>query len=481
MISRIAQSLAGIFSPGRRALPPINPAGEGNYHPGPYTVSGGWLPSSWGQFLNFWQMDLDPLPVPGCSTVEACVWAYIRAIAQLPGYHNTQEKDGAVEAVNTSALSRILRAPNTYQTPSDFLVHLIRSLLLTGNSYWPCERNERNEVTALHWTDPRNCHVRTVGIEGQAFAEVFYEISENPLLDDFQRRIGRSLIIPARDVLHIKLACPRHPLIGETWLQALWHELANRNAMNSSASAFFNNAARPSGVLLTDAELTKAQLEELRNRWNEQSRGAGAGGTPILTHGLKWQATSISQEDSQVVEQLKLNDRAIAAVFGVPAVLLGITDTATQKSAEAVMTEWLASGLGWLIDHIERAFDQFFGLDRIAEGREWTEYDTRALLRSLYTERIDGLVRGVQGGIYSPNEARALEGYGAVEAGDEPRVQQQVVPLSFAVDPPAPPVPPAPPAPPEDEEPPEDEDDEEPAEDEGKGVSEDEWYDRLAA
>jgi hypothetical protein len=78
-------------------------------------------------------------------------------------------------------------------------------------------------------------------------------------------------------------------------------------------------------------------------------------------------------------------------------------------------------------------------------GKEWTEFDTRALLRSAFKDRIDGLVRGVQGGIYSPNEARALEGYAAVEAGDEPRVQQQVVPLSFATAPPAPPPTPTPP------------------------------------
>ena len=72
-------------------------------------------------------------------------------------------------------------------------------------------------------------------------------------------------------------------------------------------------------------------------------------------------------------------------------------------------------------------------------GREWTEFDTYVLRRSLFKDRIDGLTAGVLGGIYSPNEARALEGYPAVEGGEEPRVQQQVVPLSFATEPPTPP------------------------------------------
>jgi hypothetical protein len=53
-------------------------------------------------------------------------------------------------------------------------------------------------------------------------------------------------------------------------------------------------------------------------------------------------------------------------------------------------------------------------------------------LRSSMKDRIAALAQGVQGGIYAPNEARAVEELPAVEFGEEPRVQQQVVPLSAA-------------------------------------------------
>jgi HK97 family phage portal protein len=258
-------------------------------------------------------------------------------------------------------------------------------------------------------------------------------------------------------VFHVKLATPRHPLIGETWLAALAAELAQRGAITRAQTTYAANT-RPSGLLTTDLVLTAAQVDELRARWQTQSAQMAEGGVPILTAGLKFQPVTMSAEDSQTIEQLKLTNAAVAAVFGVPAILLGIGDTATQKSAEAVMAEWLAAGLGWLINHVEVAFDAFIGLNAVPAGREWTEFDTRALLRSLYKERIEGLVRGVQGGIYSPNEARALEGYGAVKAGAEPRVQQQVVPLSFALEPPKPPTPPA--LPPGEENPDAEDDDE---------------------
>jgi HK97 family phage portal protein len=450
-------SLARWVTPRQKA----NPAGEGNWHPGPYTVSGGWLPA--GAPLNFWQCDIDPIPVAGCSTVEACVWAYIRAIAQLDGYHKRELENGGTETVTTSALSRLLRSPNGYQTPSDFLVHLIRSLLYCGNSYWIAQRNDRQEVEALHWTDPRASWVRQVRVPGQVFSEIFYEFGDNPLVNPTSLA-GNRLIVPARDVLHIKLDTRRNPLIGETWLSALYPELATRSSIQGAAATFSTNMSRPSGVLTSDLQLKAPDVEILRQRWNEHSKGLNAGGVPILTHGLKFQPISISNEDAQIVEQLKLNDRTIASVFGVPAILLGIVDTATQKSAEALMREWLASGLGFIIKHIELAFDKFIGIATVPAGREWTEFDRRVLLSSMFVERIDGLARAVQGGIFSPNEARALEGYKAVEAGDEPRVQQQVVPLSFATTPPVPPpavsAPPQPPVEDQKDEPAADDDEE---------------------
>ena len=134
-------------------------------------------------------------------------------------------------------------------------------------------------------------------------------------------------------------------------------------------------------------------------------------------------------QDSQIIEALKLNDKTIAGVFGVPGILVGLQDSAgTFSSTEALMSYWLSNGLGFLLDHIEVAFDQFFGLP----AAEYVEYDTDALLRTAMKDRLEALGRGVQTGIFAPNEARAREGYGAVKAGDEPRTQQQMVPLSFA-------------------------------------------------
>jgi hypothetical protein len=132
--------------------------------------------------------------------------------------------------------------------------------------------------------------------------------------------------------------------------------------------------------------------------------------------------------------------------FRVPPQIVGLPAVGARGNTETMMRQWVATGLGFCLNHVEEAFDQAFGLE--GQPDEYVEFSTTSLLRSDFKDRIEGLARGVQGGIYSPNEARNAEDLDSVKFGDEPRVQQQVVPLSAAgkipASPAAPPQPPAP-------------------------------------
>ena len=116
-------------------------------------------------------------------------------------------------------------------------------------------------------------------------------------------------------------------------------------------------------------------------------------------------------------------------MFRIPLQILGL-GTSTYSSTELLMQSWIASGLGFCLNHIEEAFGLLFDLR--GQPDDYVEFDTSALLRSAHKDRIEALARGVQGGIYSPNEARQQEGLDKVKDGDEPRVQMQIVPLSAA-------------------------------------------------
>jgi HK97 family phage portal protein len=421
-------------------------AAEGAYRPGPYylPVTGGWLSHEAGQYMNWWQLGYDPTSVSSQSAmVEACISAYAQTVAMLPGDHWRLKTNGGRERVTTSALSRILRHPNEYQSISDFMLNATRSLYMDGNAYALALRNDRFEIDELHLMDPRQS-MPQVAVTG----DVFYRLAGNDVID---RQVTKPLIVPARDVLHIRLHCIDRkrpfPLIGETPLTAALMDMAAGNAIQQQQIQFYLNQARPSAVLSTDQVLRQEQVEQLRQMWNEQSKGleagCGPGGTPILTAGLKVQPWATPGKDAQVAEVMKMSDEKIALAFRVPLQILGIGGT-PYSSTELLLQSWLASGLGFALAHIEEAFGLLFKLKGVPD--EYVEFDTAALLRSATKERIESLVRGVQGGVYSPDEAREMEGLPAVPGGfgTEPRVQAQVVPLSAAAGIPSAPAAPGP-------------------------------------
>lgn len=422
---------------------PVIVKGEGEYRPGPWylPISGGWLSHEVGSTLNWWQLGEDAQGTGRSAMIEACIGAYSQTVAMCPGAHWRLNDNGGRERVKTSALSRVLKSPNAYQSISDFILNGVRDLYEEGNWYALALRNSRYEIIELHSMCPRQCSAH-VAYDGS----VFYSLGGNEIVDRMAGGdgYGSYFMVPARDVLHVRLNASRsNPLKGESPVVAAARDIAAGNAMLSQQLAFYLNQARPSTVLSTEMQLDKDQVELLRQRWDEQTRGYRAGGTPILTAGLKPTAMpSISANDSQLAEVMKMTEQRIAIAFRVPLQILGLGGT-SFNTTEALMQSWLSTSLGFCLNHIEEAFGKLFGL--AGQPDEYLEFDTSALLRSNFKDRIEGLVRAVQGGVFAPDEARRLEGYPRVKDGfgEEPRVQQQLVPLSAAGAIPAAPAPPA--------------------------------------
>jgi HK97 family phage portal protein len=408
------------------------------------TADSGWIPlnAPW----NYWQTAIPGhMPEDACAAVESAISAYAQTAAMLSLHHWRSRRDGGRDKLS-SALSRVMRDPNDYQTRSDFVMNQVRTLYYRGNAYALAVRGEDGAPDELHPL-PDRAHPRIDPVSREIFYDFSgFDVTPLPPGDWVDRTV------PARYVWHLKLNTPRHPLVGVTPLESAVLSAAANASMSAQQQAFFANMSRPSGTLNTDMVLTTKQVAELRERWQEQSTGLRLGGVPILTAGLKWSPMSLNASDTQLIEYFKLTVGDIARALRIPGVMIGINDgTQSYSNAEALMAFWLSTGLGFLLNHVELSLDKFFGLP---EG-QYCEFDTSDLLRSAFKDRIDALVRGVQGGVFAPNEARATESLPAVEAGDMPRVQQQLVALDW--EPPEPAPPSALPAPAADDEQPDEE------------------------
>lgn len=408
----------------QQLLAPKAKAAEGEYRPGPYLLDGGWLSAKAGRFMNWWQMGYSLGHGQGGAMVEACVSAYSQTVAMCPGDHWVSTGDGGRARVTTSALSRIIRRPNDYQSMSDLLLNVTRRLYDKGEAFAIGIRNDREEFKELHWMRDGWPLIAEDG-------SIFYQLSGNEIVE---KRFDLSYPIPARDVMHVRLHTPRHPLKGESPILAtVLERMLSGTALNQQIM-FYLNRSNPSFLLSTEQQLTKTQSDDLKARWQEQTTGDNAGSATILAWGLKATRPPEPTGDTMLADLLKMSDQNVALAFRMPLQILGIGGT-PFASTEALMSSWKAMGLGFCLNHIEEAFGLLFRLKGFPE--EYIEFDTNALLRSSFKEMLDALSNGTRR-VMRINEARRFIDLPAVDGGNEILVQQQDIPLSMAGKVPAP-------------------------------------------
>jgi len=377
----------------------------------------------------------------GVPAVYACVMAFARAVSQCYPAHKRTDAAGNVEIIRTSPASRLLRRPNGYQTWPQFIYNVNAQMGFDGEAVALILRDDRYAPVSFHLCR-RATFMPYIDPDNQA---IYYSIGDNPMA----LRAGENMLVPERDVIHFREYTPRHPLCGESPIKAAALATGVNVALSATQAAFFTNMARPSGVLSTDQTLTRSQMTELRAAFKEQSSGMASGELPILANGLKFQQMTVNSVDAQLIEAQRMSVEDIARVYATPLPVIGDLSKATLNNTESLVNLWLSLSLGSRLENIERSLDRAFEFGQ----DDFIELDTAALLRSDFLARVDGLTKGIQGGLYTVDEARAREGLSPAVGGAEPLLQVQMTPLSMlkelaekAAEPPPPPVAPKAPA-----------------------------------
>jgi phage portal protein BeeE len=138
---------------------------------------------------------------------------------------------------------------------------------------------------------------------------------------------GRRLTIPLLDedaapnVIHIRQFHPADDHYGAGCLAAADEAVATRNAASQWNRQLLENAARPSGALVYEADdgqtLTGDQFDRLKAELANAYAGAGNAGRPMLLEGgLKWQAMAMTPADMDFATLKAAAARDVALAFG---------------------------------------------------------------------------------------------------------------------------------------------------------------------
>lgn len=405
----------------------------------PVDNRGGWWPIIREPYAGAWQKndewvveDLLSSPI-----IYACITLISNDIGKLRGRLVQKDANGIwSEVEGNSPFWPVLRKPNRYQNHIQFKQWWITSKLRHGNTYALKERDERGIVRALYILDA--CRVTPLISDD---GSVYYQLSQDNLANVSQT----SVTVPASEIIHDRMNCLYHPLVGISPLYAAAIAAGIGIKIQRNTAQFFGNRSTPSGVLVAPGNISEENAKRVKQAWDSGFTGVNAGKVAVLGDGMKFEPMSQKATDSQLIETLRWSDERICSVFHVPAYKVGVGQAPSYNNVEALDRAYYSECLQSPIEEMEACLDEGLGLDGVNRG---VELDLQGLLRMDTKTQMEALRTGVEAGIIAPNEGRKQINLGPLVGGDTVYMQQQDFPLDQVrlnkIEPPAPPPPPAP-------------------------------------
>jgi HK97 family phage portal protein len=372
---------------------------------------GGWF-RVLESFTGAWQRNVtvDFNSVLTYHAVYACITLIASDIAKLRVKLVKKTDDGIWEEFTNPAYSPVLRKPNRYQNRIQFWEGWIISKLTRGNTYALKERDRRGVVVALYVLDPNRIKPM-VADDGS----VFYQLSA-----DNMAGLEKDIMVPADEIIHDRMNCLFHPLIGTSPIAACGIAATQGMAIQNNQTYFFNNKSMPGGVLTAPGTINDVTAGRLKTAWDTNYTGENAGKVAVLGDGLKFEKIAFNAVESEIIDQLKWTAEVVCSTFHVPGYKVGVGQVPANSNVQSLNLEYYAQALQRLIEDAELCMDE--GLAMAEEIG--TEFDIDNLLRMDSVSQIDFLEKAT--GIMKLDEQRARLNLKKLKTGgDTVYLQQQ--------------------------------------------------------
>lgn len=348
------------------------------------------------------------------SAVFACIRLISGDISKLRIKLVEQDRGIWRELSANSPFLPVLRKPNHYQTRNQFIESWVISKLVHGNTYILKERDARGVVVAMYVLDPRRCWP-LVTDEG----DVYYSLSRDPLSRSYD--VGA---VPASEIIHDRMCCFFHPLVGIPPIYACAASTTQGIRIQNNSAKFFENMSRPSGHLTAPGRIDDATVARLQKSFEEKFGGGNLGRLLVTGDGLSYQPMTIPADQAQLVEQLDWTAGDVARAFQVPPHKLGL-EQPTLNNIGALNMDYYSQTLQVQLEAIETLLDEGLGLTNVSGKTLGTEFDLEGLLRMDPLSRADRNERAIRAGYLKPDEARASEDLPPVTGGNQCFLQMQ--------------------------------------------------------
>lgn len=348
-------------------------------------------------------------PVYACVSRIAMDISTLRPMLMGPGEGETLKeiKDPR------SPYRPLMIRPNPYMNWIQFLNYWIVCKLMFGNMYAIKDRDARGIVVALYPVDPRLAKPMVA-----ADGEVYYSFSG----DNLARIPMGEAMLPASEVLHDRMNCLWHPLVGVGPIYAAAASGTLGIRIQNNSATFFGNMSRPSGHLSFPGAVDPEQLKTMKAEMDQGFSAGNIGRVMVTGSGAKFEAMAMGAEQSQLAEQLKLTTEDVARCFGIPLHKIQAGTIPAYTNIASYNQQYLDDCLKVHIEPFERLMT-----DEVVMKDEYSvELDLSGFMRMDPKSRAETREIDMRAGTLTINEGRAQENRPPVTGGDTTYLQQQM-------------------------------------------------------
>ncbi|MFK4809694.1 phage portal protein [Devosia sp. ZW T5_3] len=341
--------------------------------------------------------------------IYACISLISASISKMNVRLVRKDADSIWSEYESSAYSPVLRRPNATQNRIQFYQSWVQSVLASGQALILVKRDARRVVKEMFVLDP-NRVTTLVSPSGQ----VVYELQA-----DSTAGLEEPVRVPSSEIIAHRINTFYSPLVGLSPIYAAALPVLQGIEIQKNSAAFFQNNARPGGVLEAQGAISDSTAEQLRKYWSDNYTGNNAGRVAVLADGLTYKSFDVqTAESNQVVQQLEWSARVVASVFHVPYYMIS-GDMPASENVEALQTQFFTQCLQSIIEQIELCLTEGLGLGPNLA----VEFDLDGLLRLDQLAQMEWLDKA--SGKLTVNEMRKILNRKPLTGGNTVFIQQQ--------------------------------------------------------
>jgi HK97 family phage portal protein len=369
------------------------------------------VPGTWGSISPAY---IGPETAVRVSSIFGVVRWIAQAVAICPVQIMRERPDGRREKASLPCSYTLRKRPNRWQSAFDFYCLQAYWAALHGNGYARIVSGDRGWMSQLIPLHPSR--VKVDQLKDYSLAYQFWN--------------DRGVWEPIRQeaVLHWKWISD-NGLVGHAPAEMCATSITLARKLDTAATAFWDNSARPDMVLETDEKVPDEAVDALRAMLQEAYGGAeNRGRAAVLPKKTRLKPIdSNSMEASQFQE---LRDAVLPDVcrhWGVPSTLLG---DAKMNKYSTVEQEHLSAQVWCLLPWARRMESPLdMALQPVYGEDVYCKLDTRGILRADTAGRAALYQSLWNMGAITPNEIRDREDFDLL---DTPAANQTFVQLGFS-------------------------------------------------